>query len=186
VSATPRSTDRIVAAVAILREGQVLAGRRVGPPAVRGGWEFPGGSVEPGETPAAAAVREAREELGVEVALTGSLGRAEIRAGTVLQVFTAVLTSGEPAATGSHDELRWVGARDLDALAWLAPDRPLLAPLGALLAAAPPADQAGGGTDDAAAAARRPVNGPSLPRRRPSALFRSRLRRIVYGVRQRL
>ncbi len=145
VSATPCSTDRIVAAVAIVRDGRVLAGRRVGPPAVRGGWEFPGGSVEPGETPEVAAVREAREELGVEVVLTGWLGEVVIRPGLVLRVFTAALTCGEPAVTGSHDELRWVSAGELTALGWLAPDRPLLAPLADLLAGSSVIGRAGTG-----------------------------------------
>lgn len=136
MAASTCSTHRIIAAVAIVRDGRVLAGRRLAPAAVRGGWEFPGGSVEPGESAAEAAVREAREELGVEVGLTGLLGDATIRPGLVLRVFSAVVTSGEPAPTGSHDQLRWVSAEELEGLAWLAPDRPLLAPLAALLTSA--------------------------------------------------
>lgn len=138
MSGRRRSTDRTIAAVAIVRDGQVLAGRRVGPPRVRGGWEFPGGSVEAGETPEQAAVREAREELRVEVELTGRLGRVPIRPGMWLVVFTAALTRGEPAMNGSHDELRWMSADTLRDLAWLPPDRPLLDPLADLLGAGPP------------------------------------------------
>jgi len=138
VSGRRRSTDRTIAAVAIVRDGLVLAGRRVAPPRVRGGWEFPGGSVEAGETPEEAAVREAREELRVEVELTGRLGRVPIRPGMWLVVFTAALTSGEPAVNGSHDELRWMSADTLRDLAWLPPDRPLLDPLADLLDAGSP------------------------------------------------
>lgn len=132
-----RSADRIIAAVAIIRDGRVLAGRRVGPPAVRGGWEFPGGQVEPGEAPEQAAVREAREELGVEVSLTGDLGTVPIRPGMPLVVFTAALTCGEPAISGSHDALRWVGPEELGSLRWLPADRPLLGPLADRLRAGP-------------------------------------------------
>lgn len=158
----PGPTDRVVAAVAIVRDGRVLAGRRVGPPAVRGGWEFPGGSVEPGETAAQAAVREAREELGVDVVLTGVLGDARIGPGRMLTVFTAALTSGEPAATGSHDRLQWVSGEHLHELDWLAPDRPLLAPLAALLTMAPPA-----ATNRTPPCARCDVAPPEVPGSRP-------------------
>lgn len=57
-----------IALALIWREGEVLMSRRLSEadhlPDV---WEFPGGKVEDNETPAAAAVREAREEVGLEV-----------------------------------------------------------------------------------------------------------------------
>lgn len=130
-----RPADRTIAAAAVVRDGAVLAGRRVGPPAVRGGWEFPGGQVEPGESPEQAAVREVREELGVEVELTGLLGTVTIRPGMPMTVFTATLTSGEPVPTGSHDALRWLRADQLDDVRWLPADRPLLGRLAELLGA---------------------------------------------------
>ncbi len=61
------------AEVALERDGRVLMARRARDP-FAGCWEFAGGYVDLGETPMAAAVREAREELGLEVSLTGALG----------------------------------------------------------------------------------------------------------------
>ena len=57
----------LVAACALLdRDGRVLIAQRPEGKAMAGLWEFPGGKVEPGETPEAALARELREELDVE------------------------------------------------------------------------------------------------------------------------
>lgn len=59
--------------VAVERDGRLLMVRRALEP-YAGCWEWPGGYMELGETPAAAAIREIREELGVLVRLTAVLG----------------------------------------------------------------------------------------------------------------
>jgi 8-oxo-dGTP diphosphatase len=114
-----------VVAVALVRDGLVLAARRVRPAGLAGGWEFPGGKVEPGEDGAAAVVRECREELGVDVRVGAFLAAAEdevIR----LALYAAVLARGEPQLHDDHDELRWLGRADLDSVGWLPIDRQLL------------------------------------------------------------
>ena len=58
-----------VAAVILRRDEKVLICRRGPGAAAAIMWEFPGGKVEPGESPADCARRECREELGVEVEL---------------------------------------------------------------------------------------------------------------------
>ena len=56
----------LVAAVALIdRDGRVLIAQRPEGKAMAGLWEFPGGKVEPGETPEAALIRELEEELGI-------------------------------------------------------------------------------------------------------------------------
>ncbi|MFL6109552.1 MAG: (deoxy)nucleoside triphosphate pyrophosphohydrolase [Marmoricola sp.] len=119
----------VVVGVAIVREGRLLAARRTD-----GGWEFPGGKVEPGETPEGAAVREIDEELGCGVEVTGWLEpEVEVRAGLVLRVATARLTRGEPMPLpGEHDAIRWLRASELDQVDWLPADRPFVAVLGTL------------------------------------------------------
>jgi len=57
----------LVAAVALIdAEGRVLLAQRPEGKSMAGLWEFPGGKVEPGETPEAALVRELQEELGID------------------------------------------------------------------------------------------------------------------------
>lgn len=58
----------LVAALALIDEdGRVLLTQRPEGKAMAGLWEFPGGKVEPGETPEAAIIREIREELGLDL-----------------------------------------------------------------------------------------------------------------------
>ena len=57
----------LVSAVALIDpDGRVLLSRRPEGKAMAGLWEFPGGKVEPGETPEAALIRELQEELGID------------------------------------------------------------------------------------------------------------------------
>lgn len=117
-------TPRLVVGAALVRDGRALAARRTDG-AAAGRWEFPGGKVEPGETPDEALVRELREELGVRATVTRWLdGEVVITTTHVLRVAMAV-TDDEPVPT-EHDLVRWLGPRDLDDVAWLAPDLPFL------------------------------------------------------------
>ncbi|WP_342643605.1 8-oxo-dGTP diphosphatase MutT [Rhodoligotrophos ferricapiens] len=59
----------LVAACALVdADGRVLLAKRPEGKTMAGLWEFPGGKVEPGETPEAALIRELKEELGLDVA----------------------------------------------------------------------------------------------------------------------
>jgi 8-oxo-dGTP diphosphatase len=70
---------------------------------------LPGGIVEPQETPPLAAVREAREEIGVEVALEYHVGSYHLRGGGVMDMFNSVykarIVSGEPHVADLHEVL---------------------------------------------------------------------------------
>lgn len=122
-----------VASAAIVRDGRVLAARRVRPADVAGGWELPGGKVDAGESTADAVVREVREELGCEVAVESTLGgRAPIKPGYELTVSVARLVAGEPIPH-EHDAVRWLAPEELDDVRWLPSDRPFLPELHTLL-----------------------------------------------------
>ncbi|WP_134765291.1 (deoxy)nucleoside triphosphate pyrophosphohydrolase [Nocardioides sp. 1609] len=123
-----------VVGAAVVRDGRLLACRRTAPPAAAGRWELPGGKVEPGETPEAALVREVREELGVDVTVTGWLaGSAEIADTHELTVALATVAVWTPYPL-EHDRLRWLRAGELDDVDWLEPDRPFLTELRGVLA----------------------------------------------------
>lgn len=128
----------IIAGATILDQGRVLAAQRAEPPELAGGWEFPGGKVEPGETPEDGVLRECREELSVEIELGYRLGR-DIRVGNgtaVLRVWTARIRSGTPIAL-EHKELRWLAGEELFDVPWLPADLPLVLALGRLLRGGP-------------------------------------------------
>lgn len=120
----------------IVRDGRVLAARRSRPAEVAGGWEFPGGKVERGESEPDALARECREELGVTAQVGDRLGEA-VDGRIRLVLYAAALDGGEPQPLEDHDALRWVTAADLDDVAWLPMDRELLPLVAAVLPPVP-------------------------------------------------
>ncbi|APY86555.1 (deoxy)nucleoside triphosphate pyrophosphohydrolase [Streptomyces alfalfae] len=118
--------ERIVVGAALYDGGgRLLAARRSAPPELAGGWELPGGKVEPGESCEGALVRELREELGVE-AVAGERvpGEWPLAKGYALRVWTARLVSGEPEPLEDHDALRWLTPDEVWTVDWLAADVP--------------------------------------------------------------
>ena len=141
---THTSPRMAVAAVALVddlaRPTRLLAARRSGPPALAGGWEFPGGKVEPGESPADAAVREALEELGVAVVLGEPVGDGSpwpLGERHEMWLWWAVVRAGqpEPAPLADHDEVRWLTRRTLRQVPWLANDLDVVAHVETVLGA---------------------------------------------------
>lgn len=106
--------DPKVAVGAVVRGpgGLLLLKRSIEPS--YGKWTFPGGYVDRGETLEDAAVREAREETGVEIEL-GPLLRLDSYAGRgiVMAVFEASHKAGEARPTAEALEVKWVGPGEI-------------------------------------------------------------------------
>ncbi|MBI4704917.1 MAG: (deoxy)nucleoside triphosphate pyrophosphohydrolase [Deltaproteobacteria bacterium] len=127
---------RVVGA-AIVRRGRCLVAQRGAGGSAPLRWEFPGGKVEPGESPRQALRRELREELGVEIAVGRWLGSGWSRSGARvvrLDVYAAALRHGDPAAR-EHRRLDWLGPDDLGGLDWAQADVPVVPRVVALLRA---------------------------------------------------
>ncbi|MGB9880479.1 MAG: NUDIX hydrolase [Anaerolineae bacterium] len=108
----------------VVKQGRVLLVRRANAPN-QGQWSIPGGTVELGETLAQAAVREVREECGVEIEPGDVLStfdliqrddKGRIRYHYVLIDLAARYVSGEPVAATDAMEVRWVDEKDLERL----------------------------------------------------------------------
>jgi mutator protein MutT len=114
----------LAASVAVLRDNRVLIAAR-GSGAMVGLYSLPGGLVEAGETLAEAALRELREEVGVEAEMIGFLDHAEVierdedarvRHHFVICAHAARWLSGEPQVGDEALDVRWVTADELAAL----------------------------------------------------------------------
>ncbi len=125
----------VVAAV-LVRDSRVFCARRPEGGETGGKWEFPGGKIEPGESPEAALAREIREEFGAGIEVGERLATVRHSYSTfsiVLSAYRAVLKSGELVPL-EHQEARWLGAEELGSVDWAAADRPIAEKLRGLLA----------------------------------------------------
>jgi 8-oxo-dGTP diphosphatase len=120
------------------RPTTLLAARRTEPAGLAGGWEFPGGKVEPGEDYVEALHREIAEELGVEVRLghpvDGPLeGAWPLGDRYVMSVWLAQVVSGVPQPLEDHDQLRVLTKDELYDVAWLPADLPIVDAIAGLM-----------------------------------------------------
>jgi 8-oxo-dGTP diphosphatase len=125
---------RFVAVALILREGEVLIGQRRPDQPMAFQWEFPGGKIEPGESPEQALARELDEELGIEAVVGPRVThiRHNYRHGGAvdLQFFAVREFTGEINNRIFH-QVRWTRLEELTHYEFLAADRGLIRDLAA-------------------------------------------------------
>jgi mutator protein MutT len=118
----------VVGAV-IVHDGLVLCAQRAAGATMPGAWEFPGGKIEPDETPRAALEREIAEELGCRVRATDEVAtttHAYPEVTVTLTTFLCEIVDGIPRPL-EHAELRWLRPDELGSVAWAPADLPTVA-----------------------------------------------------------
>lgn len=120
-------TIRVVAAVikATNEKGeQIIFATQRGYGDFKGGWEFPGGKIEEGETPQEALVREIREELDTEIAVGELIETIEYDYPTFhlsMDCFWAKIMFGD-LVLKEHEAAKWLTKNELGTVEWLPAD----------------------------------------------------------------
>lgn len=126
----PLRTIEVVAA--IIRRGDRIFATQRGYGEWKDYWEFPGGKVEPGESPVQALHREIREELDTEINVDEFLTTVEWDYPafhlTMHCYMCSLLT--EALHLNEHEDARWLGADELGSVNWLPADDRLLPLIG--------------------------------------------------------
>ena len=124
-------TIHVVAAVieAVDEQGkEILFATQRGYGDMKGGWEFPGGKIEPGETPQEALKREIQEELDTKIKVGSLIDTIEYDYPTFhlsMDCFLAKIESGN-LVLKEHEAARWLTREELDSVDWLPADALLI------------------------------------------------------------
>lgn len=124
-------TIKVVAAI-IIHDNKVFATQR-GYGEFKGGWEFPGGKVEPGETPQEALAREIMEELDTQIEVGELLDTVEYdypKFHLSMDCFLCTIKSGH-LVLKEHEAARWLTRETLGSVDWLPADQSLIGKLAA-------------------------------------------------------
>ena len=119
-------TVDVVAAI-IRHDGKILATQR-GYGEFAGGWEFPGGKIEQGETPEEAIVREIHEELEARIAVDSLVTVVDYDYSTFhlhMRCFLCHVVDGE-LELHEHTAARWLDAGNADTVEWLPADEEVI------------------------------------------------------------
>ena len=119
-------TIKVVAAI-IVENGKIFATQR-GYGEFKGGWEFPGGKIEPGETPEEALKREIKEELDTEIEVIELFDTVEYDYPDFhlsMDCYICKILSGD-LVLKEHKASTWVTKDTIRNLDWLPADRDLI------------------------------------------------------------
>ena len=119
-------TIRVVAAV--IQDSEKIFATARGYGEFKGGWEFPGGKIEPGETPQEALVREIREELDTEISVGGLIETVEYDYPDFhlsMDCFWCTIVKGNLVLKEAEDA-KWLTLETIDSVEWLPADQGLI------------------------------------------------------------
>ncbi len=119
-------TVRVVAAV--IRDGDKIFATARGYGDFKGGWEFPGGKIEPGETPQEALAREIKEELDTEIAVGELIDTVEYDYPNFhlsMDCFWCTIVRGNLTLLEA-EAAKWLTYDELYSVDWLPADRGLI------------------------------------------------------------
>lgn len=134
----PQKTSLVVVAAALVdRDGRLLVQQRPEGLSMAGLWEFPGGKLEPGETPEQALIRELGEELAIDVdhaCLAPACFASDMLGDRHLLLLLYVCRKWRGTPVAQHaSALRWVRPVELHGLDMPPADKPLIGLLEALV-----------------------------------------------------
>ncbi len=118
------SGKRIEVVAAIITDGSKIFATQRGYGAFKGGWEFPGGKMEPGETPVQALVREVWEELDTKINVGELFATVEYDYPDfhlTMHCFLCTVRSGK-LVLKEHEAARWLTKETLYSVSWLPAD----------------------------------------------------------------
>jgi 8-oxo-dGTP diphosphatase len=118
----------VVGAVIVNEKKEVLCALRSQNMSLPGLWEFPGGKIEPDETPEASLIREIQEELSCTIEVGELVADATYEYPTVivrLITYTALIVDGQPTPN-EHEKLVWLPVSELPTLEWAPADLPTI------------------------------------------------------------
>ncbi|HWO95684.1 MAG TPA: (deoxy)nucleoside triphosphate pyrophosphohydrolase [Bacillus sp. (in: firmicutes)] len=121
-----KKTVKVVGAVAINEQGEILCALRSPKMSQPNLWEFPGGKIEEGESPEESLVREIHEELGCTIEIYELIEDVVHEYPNIvvhLLTYKTKIVEGTPIAK-EHAELKWVPLEELSSLHWAPADIP--------------------------------------------------------------
>ncbi len=119
-------TVNVVAA--IICDGNKIFATQRGYGDYKDGWEFPGGKIEPGETPQQALAREIKEELDTNIVVGNLLTTIEYDYPAFhlsMQCFWCRIVEGTPVLK-EHEAARWLSLEHIDSVDWLPADQTII------------------------------------------------------------
>ena len=116
---------RIEVVAGIIQDGGRVFATQRGYGSYKDFWEFPGGKMEPGETPQQALARELKEELAIDVNVGGFLCTVEHdypEFHLTMHCYFCSIADGKFPELLEHEAAQWLGPGELDSVNWLPAD----------------------------------------------------------------